>query len=154
MSAGIDQAHDKPKEWGQGWGPYGQRYANIEGQYVVQKTVNYLLSSALHEDNRYFGSGKHGFWPRTEYALMSSVLARNDEGKFKISISQLSGVAAGAFVARLWLPPSQSSASAALGSFGITMGGNTATSVLKEFLPDLLRRIPHKKPDQDLDSSK
>lgn len=27
MSAGLDQWHDKPQEWGQGWGPYGQRVA-------------------------------------------------------------------------------------------------------------------------------
>jgi hypothetical protein len=146
MSAGVDQAHYKPEEWGQGWGPYGQRCANIEGQYLVQKTVNYVLSSALHEDNRYFGSGKHGFWARTMYALASSVLARKDDGKFTFSISQLSGVAAGAFAARIWLPPSQRSTGDAAVSFGITTGSNTALSVLKEFLPDLVRRVPHKKP--------
>lgn len=147
MSAGIDQAHNKPEEWGQGWGPYGQRCANIEGQYLVSKTVNYALSSAFHEDNRYFGSGKHGVWPRTKYALASSLLARNDDGKFRISISQLGGVAAGAFAARLWLPASQRSAGDAAVSFGITMGSNFGISVLKEFLPDLVRRLPHKKPD-------
>jgi hypothetical protein len=30
-------------------GTYGQRFANIEGQYVTQKTVTYLISSALIE---------------------------------------------------------------------------------------------------------
>jgi hypothetical protein len=144
-SGGIDQWHNKPKEWGQGWGAYGQRVANIEGQYVVQKTSNYLISSALHEDNRYFGSGKHGFWPRLEYALASNVLARHDNGKLYLSASQLGGIAAGAFVARLWLPPSQSSAGDAAISFGITMGTNAAVSVAKEFLPDLLRRASSKK---------
>ena len=145
MSAGIDQANDKPKEWGQGWGPYGQRYANIEGQYLVQKTATFLISSPLHEDNRYFGSGAHGFWPRLGYAVSSSVLARHDDGKRYVSVSQLTGVAAGAFVARLWLPPSQSGASEAAASFGYTMAANVATSVLKEFLPDLTRRSSKKK---------
>lgn len=139
-SGGIDQWNNKPEEWGQGWGPYGQRVANIEGQYVMQKTITYLVSSPLHEDNRYFGSGKHGFWSRLEYAVASSVLARHDNGKLYVSASQLSGVAAGAFVARLWLPPSQSSAADAAGSFGITMASNAAVSVVKEFLPDLLHR--------------
>ncbi|MBV8833018.1 MAG: hypothetical protein JO108_27790 [Acidobacteriaceae bacterium] len=148
MSAGIDQANDKPGEWGQGWGPYGQRYANIEGQYLTQKTVNFLLSSPLHEDNRYFGSGKHGFWPRTEYALTSAVLARKDDGTRVISISQLSAVAAGAFAARLWLPPSQSSAGDAALSFGITMASNVGFSVVKEFLPDLIHRASNRKAGQ------
>jgi hypothetical protein len=141
MSGAIDQAHNKPREWGQGWGAYGQRVANIEGQYLVQKTTAYLISSPLHEDNRYFGSGKHGFWPRMGYALVSPVLARHDDGTLRVSVSQLSGVAAGAFVARLWLPPSQSNAADAATSFGITMGGNVAMAVVKEFLPDLTRRM-------------
>jgi hypothetical protein len=153
MSGAIDQAHNKPEEWGQGWGPYGQRVANIEGQYLVQKTVTYLISSPLHEDNRYFGSGKQRFWPRVRYALASSVLARHDSGELYISVSQLSGVAAGAFAARLWLPPSQNSAGDAAASFGITMGANTATSVFKEFLPDLLRHITHKKLDDTTQSN-
>jgi hypothetical protein len=145
MSAGLDQWKNKPQEWKQGWGAYGQRFANIEGQYVTQKTVTYLISSALREDNRYFGSGKHEFWPRIGYAIASSVMARHDDGKLSPSISQLGGVAAGAFAARLWLPPSQSSASDAAISFGITMGVNAATSVVKEFLPDVLHRAGRKK---------
>jgi hypothetical protein len=154
MSAAIDQSHNKPPEWGQGWGPYGERVANIEGQYVIQKTVSYLISSPLHEDNRYFGSGNHGFWPRTKYAVASSLLARHDDGKLYISVSQLGGVAAGAFAARLWLPSSQSSAGDAATSFGITMGANTATSVLKEFLPDLLRLATRRKSGQTSDANK
>jgi hypothetical protein len=121
-------------------GAYGKRVANIEGQYVLQKTVAYLISSPLHEDNRYFGSGKHGFGPRLEYALASSVLARHDNGKLYVSASQVGGIAVGAFAARLWLPQSQGSAGDAAISFGITMGSNAAVSVLKEFLPDLIRR--------------
>jgi hypothetical protein len=146
MSAGLDQWKDKPEEWKQGWGPYGQRFANIEGQYLTQKTVTYLISSALREDNRYFGSGKHQFGQRIRYAVASSVMARHDNGKLSPSLSQLGGVAAGAFAARLWLPSSQSNASDAAISFGITMAANTATSVVKEFLPDLLHRPGRKKP--------
>ncbi|HZS54463.1 MAG TPA: hypothetical protein VFA65_08670 [Bryobacteraceae bacterium] len=144
-SGAIDHLHNKPEEWGQGWGAYGERVANIEGQYVIQKTVTYLIASPLHEDNRYFGSGKHGFWPRFEYAVTSSMLARHDNAKLYVSASQLTGIAAGAFLARLWLPPSQSSAGDAAVSFGITIGSNAAVSVLKEFLPDLLHRAAAKR---------
>ena len=146
MSAGIDHADDKPVEWGQGVDGYAKRVANIEGQYLVQKTTNFLIASAEHEDNRYFNSGKHGFWNRTRYAVASSMLARHDNGKRYPSMSQIGGVAAGAFAARLWLPTSQSSAGDGAVSFGITMGGNAATSVVKEFLPDALRLIRRKPP--------
>jgi hypothetical protein len=155
FSAGIDQWNDKPEEWEQGASGYGKRFANISGQYSIQRTVTYGLSSLLHEDNRYFNSGKKGFWPRAGYALCSAVLARHDDGTRAISISQLSGVAAGAFVARLWLPPSQGSAKDGAVSFGITMGSNAVFGVVKEFIPDLGRAISkkYKKPSPQSEES-
>ena len=145
LSAGIDQWNDKPEEWGQGASAYGMRYGNILGQYSIQRTVTFGLSSVLHEDNRYFNSGKSGFWPRTKYALASGILARHDNGSRHISVSQLGGVAAGAFLSRTWLPPSQNSAGDAAVSFGITMGSNIGFGVVKEFLPDLGRAVASKR---------
>ena len=60
-STGIDQFSDKPSEWEQGASGYGKRFANIVGQYYIQRTVTFGLGSVLHEDNRYFNSGKQGF---------------------------------------------------------------------------------------------
>ena len=140
-SAGIDQWKDKPPEWEQGASGYGKRYANIFGQYSIQRTVTFGMSSVLHEDNRYFNSGKKGFWSRTGYAVASGVLARHDDGTRHFSISQLGGVAAGAFLSRTWLPPSENSFEDGAVSFGITMASNTAFGVVKEFLPDIGRAI-------------
>jgi hypothetical protein len=154
MSAGLDQWNRKQPEWGQGVAGYAKRCANIEGQYTIRKTVTFVLSSPLHEDNRYFGSGKRGFWPRTGYALSSSLVARHDNGKRYVSISEIGGLAAGAFVARLWLPPSENSARDGAISFGITLGTSAAMSVVKEFLPDLLRRIDRKRTTQPPDNTK
>ena len=145
FSAGIDQWKDKPPEWSQGASGYGKRFLNIEGQYSIQRTVTFGLSSALHEDNRYFNSGKQGVWRRTEYALTSSMLARHDDASRHVSVSQLAGVAAGAFLSRLWQPKSQSSLGDGAVSFGLTMAGNTGFSVVKEFLPDLGRALAKKR---------
>jgi len=143
-SGGIDQAHDKPTEWEQGASGYGKRFANILGQYTIQRTVTFGASSLLHEDNRYFNSGKQGIWSRTGYALTSGILARHDDGSRKFSMSQVGGVAAGAFLSRLWQPPSQSSAGDGAVSFGLTMASNAAFGVVKEFLPDLGRALAKK----------
>jgi hypothetical protein len=139
VSAGRDHLNNKPVEWGQGWSAYGRRAANIEGQYAIQKTVTFGFSSLLHEDNRYFGSGKKGIWRRTGYAMSSSVLARHDNGRRYVSISQLAGFSGAAFLSRLWQPASTNSAGDGAVSFGISMGCNMGISVLKEFLPDILR---------------
>jgi hypothetical protein len=144
FSAGIDQWKDKPAEWEQGASGYGKRFANIVGQYSIQRTVTFSLASALHEDNRYFNSGKKSLWPRTGYALASGILARHDDGSRHVSISQLGGVAAGAFLSRLWQPPSQHSPGDGAVSFGITLASNMGFSVVKEFLPDLGRVLTKK----------
>jgi hypothetical protein len=97
FSAGIDQWNDKPAEWEQGASGYGKRFANILGQYFIQRTATFGLGSVLHEDNRYFNSGKRGFWSRTGYALASGILARHDDGTRHLSISQLGGLRQGLF---------------------------------------------------------
>lgn len=145
FSAGLDQWHNKPEEWGQGGSGYGKRFANIVGQYSIQKTVTFGIASALHEDNRYFNSGKTGIWPRTGYALTGGILARHDDGTRHVSVSQISGVAAGAFLSRFWQPPSTHSAGDGAVSFGISIGTNIGFSVVKEFLPDIGRAIAKKR---------
>lgn len=145
FSAGIDQFNDKPSEWEQGASGYGKRFVSIVGQYSIQRTVTLGLDSILHEDNRYFNSGKKGVWPRTGYAVASGLLARHDDGTRHLSISQIGGVAAGAFLSRSWQPPSQHSAGDGAVSFGISMASNMGFSVVKEFLPDLGRAIMNKR---------
>ncbi|HXU13533.1 MAG TPA: hypothetical protein VN708_00275 [Terriglobales bacterium] len=144
FSAGIDQWNDKPHEWGQGAAGYGKRLLNIEGQYTIQRTVTFGISSVLHEDNRYFNSGRTGVWSRTRYALESGVLARHDDGRRAFSWSQVGGVAAGAFLSRLWQPASESSAANGAISFGLTMASNAGFGILKEYLPDIGRAIAGK----------
>ena len=148
FSAGIDQWKDKPAEWEQGASGYGKRFANITGQYSIQRTVTFGLGSVLHEDNRYFNSGKKGLWQRAGYAVASGILARHDDGRRHISISQLGGVAAGAFLSRYWQPPSQDSPGDGAVSFGISMASNMGFGVVKEFLPDLGRAITKKRKKQ------
>src|SRR6185437_8399367 len=145
FSAGIDQWKDKPSEWEQGASGYGKRFGNILGQYSIQRTVTFGLGSALHEDNRYFNSGKMGVWSRTGYAAASGILARHDDGSLHLSFSQVGGVAAGAFLSRYWQPSSQHSAGDGAVSFGITMASNVGFGVVKEFLPDLGRAITNKR---------
>ena len=145
FSAGIDQWKDKPPEWEQGASGYGKRFANIVGQYSIQRTVTFGLASGLHEDNRYFNSGKKGLWPRVGYAIASGILARHDDGSQHVSISQVGGVAAGAFLSRGWQPASQHSAGDGAVSFGISMASNIGFGVVKEFLPDLGRVITKKR---------
>ena len=153
MSGAWDLKNDKPEEWEQGASGYGKRVANIMGQYAIQRSVAFGLESLLHEDNRYFGSGRKGFWRRTGYAMSSSILARHDNGRRYPSVSQVAGFASGAFISRAWQPPSTQTAGDAAVSFGISMGFNVLTCELKEFLPDILRPLTKGRKNQSSQSS-
>ena len=142
-SAGVNQATDTPKEWEQGASGYGKRFGDIMGQYAIRRTVMFGFESLLHEDNRYFGSGKRSFWPRAGYALSSGLLARHDNGKRYPSASLLIGFASGAYLSRFWQPQGSRSVGDAATSFGISMGWNIGLGVVKEYLPDIFR--PHMK---------
>jgi hypothetical protein len=152
FSAGLDQWNDKPDLWEQGGSGYGLRYGNIFGQYTIERTVTFGLSSALDEDNRYFNSGKKGLGRRIWYAVTGSVLARHHDGHRSIAFSHLGGIAAGAFVARAWLPKDQNSIGDAATSFGLTMAGNVGADVFKEFFPDIIHVFIRKPKSKDSDA--
>jgi len=141
-SAGLGQWRDVPRPWGQEEAGYSRRLADYLGREVVQHSLRWGLESVLHEDNRYFQSGRTGAWGRVKYALASSVLARKDSGSRCFSLSQVGSLAGTAFLSRTWQPATDSSPEHGAISFGIALASNAGMHVFKEFLPDLLHRRP------------
>ncbi len=147
-SAGIAQWKDVPLAWGEGAEGYGDRFANYYAKQAIQRTLRLGGEDLLHEDNRYFSSGEHGFGRRIAYALKSSVMARGNDGRQHISISEIGSLAGAAFISRLWQPSTNSSPGDGATSFAITMGANAGTNILREFLPDMTRHVFHRHPDK------
>lgn len=144
-SAGIAQAEYVPHAWGEGAEGYGERFGNYLAKQAVGRTIRLGLEDALHEDNRYFSSGEHGFGRRIAYALKSSIMARGNDGRQHISLSEIGSIAGSSFVSRLWQPSTDSSAGDGAVSFGIGMASNAGTNVLREFLPDVTRHVFHRR---------
>jgi hypothetical protein len=140
-SAGVTQAMNVPETWGQGAEGYGHRFGNYFAKQAVQRTLRLSGEELLHEDNRYFGSGEHGVGRRIVYALKSSVMARGNDGTQHLSISEIGSIAGSSFISRLWQPSTNNSAGDGAVSFGIGMGVNAGTCLLREFLPDLTHHI-------------
>src|SRR6266404_6740375 len=129
-SAGITQWQDVPHSWGQGAEGFGRRFGNYFAKQTVTRTLRWGSEAALHEDNRYFQSGKHNVWARIKYALVSSVLARHDDGNQYFSFSRLGTNAGAAFLSRTWQPSTDNSAGDGAVSFGISMGTNAGMNIL------------------------
>ena len=92
------------KEWGQGWGAFGERFGSNLAYNGIRQTITYGTSVLFHEDNRYFASHKQGVGARTGYALLSTVTARKPDGSRAISISSIAGVLGASAAASIWGP--------------------------------------------------
>jgi len=141
-ASGINQAMNTPAEWGQGAAGYGRRVASSYAGHIVQSTVLYGTSTALHEDNRYFQSGLTGVKARLKYALLSTILARHDDGTRHFSISAVSSYAAAAAISRAWQPTSTQGADHAVNAFGVALAAEAGFNVAREFLPSILKTRP------------
>jgi len=140
-AAEFDQLTNTPSEWDDGAPGYGARLANAFAHNVVRQTLKFGVSSLLHEDTRYIRSGRHGFWPRTKYALLSAIFARRPNGRRTFSFAGVGSAGGAAAIARVWLPRSIAGAGSAGASFGITLAGDAGSNMLREFWPDLKRHF-------------
>jgi len=145
--AGISQWKNTPPEWGQGWGAFGERYGSNLAYNGIRQTITYGASVALHEDTRYFASGKHGVLNRTGYALLSTFTARRPNGQQSFSFSSVGGVIGASGIASIWGPRSWQGFNNIAENAGISFGATAALNIVREFLPDLLHRPRAEDPD-------
>ena len=143
VSAGFSQAIDSPHEWGQGMAGYGKRFASNLAYNAVRQTISYGASIPLHEDNRYFASGRESIKGRIIYALASPLIAHKPDGRATFSFSAAAGIAGAAMIPRYWYPPSWRGVGNAFPNAGWTFAGTAASNLFREFVPDIIRRIKH-----------
>ncbi|MBV8846801.1 MAG: hypothetical protein JO307_28670 [Bryobacterales bacterium] len=142
LGAGINQGTDTPHEWGQGAAGFGRRFASAMGKHIIGHGIHYAVSRALHEEIDYRPSGKTGFAPRLEYALLSTVITRKTTtGDKTINAGELAGAFGSGLISRAWQPASTASIAHGFASGGISLGVNAGLHVTREFWPEI--RHPH-----------
>ena len=143
--AGIAQAKNDPKEWGQGWGAYGKRYGasfadNSIGTYMTVA----IFPSMLHEDPRYYQLGKGRFVHRAYHAINRLFVTRTDSGGERFNISESAGNAAAAAISNIYHVPADRTAGRNATTFGFLILYDGLSNELKEFWPDIRRKVFHK----------
>ncbi len=139
--AGVDTVRDLPDEWEQNARGYSQRLAARMAHTGVRNSAELGLVSLLKHDPRYHPSTARGLWPRTGHALASSWVARTENGGRTFAVGRFAGMAAGSLAATAWLPPSQSTWKHTAQSVGIQVGANMGANLLREFWPDVRKRV-------------
>jgi hypothetical protein len=135
VAGALDQAHNTPREWGQGWGAYGERVGSNFGIAVVTTTTRYALAEAFHEDTIYYRCECKGVLPRLRHAAISTVTARHgDDGRRRVSVAAIVAPFAGSMTAIYGWYPGRFGAGDGLrmGSYAVlgSLGGNIASEFI------------------------
>ncbi len=139
-AAAVSQGFGSPREWGGGMEGYAKRLGNDLAENAVRNTLSFGVAAALHEDDRYFASGRKGTAGRILHAVLSPLEARHEDGSVGFSYSNATGVVGASLIARTWAPPSWRHGANVGEDIGISLAGQAAFNVFREFVPDLLHR--------------
>jgi hypothetical protein len=100
----------------------------------------------LHEDPRYFRRGTGSIISRAGYALSRVLVTHKDSGGRRFNYSEWLGNAGGVAISNAYYPDNRTASEN--GTKLLTLVGTDAVSqVLKEFWPDIRRKLFHRAPD-------
>ncbi|HLW84292.1 MAG TPA: hypothetical protein VKR60_03695 [Candidatus Sulfotelmatobacter sp.] len=162
----ISQAENSEPGYGQGWEGYGKRFASAFADGTIENFLtSAVLPSVLRQDPRFFQSSEGGFRHRTGYAVSRIFVTRTDSGGTQFNYSEIVGSAMAAaistntyhprsFITTRYNPTTNTltyvhnASSRTLPNtasvWGTQVGYDTITIVVKEFWPDLHRKMVKK----------
>ncbi len=141
----IAQAKNDPKQWGQGWDAYGKRFgASFADNSIGTYMTTAIFPSLLHEDPRYYQLGRGGFRRRAYHAVNRLFVTRTDSGHDRFNYSESIGNAAAAAISNIYHVPEDRTASRNATTFAFLIVYDGLSNGLKEFWPDIRRKVFHK----------
>lgn len=141
--AGISQAENSEAGYGQGAQGYGKRFGAAMADGTIENFMtSAVLPSILRQDPRFFQSGHGGFRRRSWYAFSRILLTRGDSGKTQFNYSEIFGSAMSAGISTYsYHPHADRTVTNTAKVWGTQVGYDALTYVVKEFWPDIRRKL-------------
>ena len=133
-SAGFSTWRNSPEEWGNHWDGFGRRLASSVGKNIIKSTVTYGLDESFKLDSHYYRSTKKDFGSKLSNALLSTVTARNKNGKRVFGFPRIAGTYSSNIIAAETWFPSRFDWKDGVKSGTVSLGLNAAFNVIKEFV--------------------
>jgi hypothetical protein len=143
MFAAVGQATNANPTFGQGVAGYasylGTSYADfVVGDYMTEA----IFPTILHQDPRYFRMGK-GRWRRLGYAAGQIFWTHADTGHGQFNYSEILGNSTAVAISNAYYPDNRTAADA-VSRLGTQLGVDMMSNILKEFWPEIDRKLFHK----------
>ena len=140
--AAYSMARDSYPEFHQGAAGYARYYWHAA---VDQTSENYMVEFVMptltREDTRYYTLGRGGFVKRAGYALSRAVITRTDAGNESFNFSEVVGAGASSGISTLYYPSRERSFSNLASEWGLDIGIDSASFLVREFWPDINRKL-------------
>jgi hypothetical protein len=145
FQAALQQASNTQPHYGQGWGPYAERFGAAEADQVTSSFFLYgFLPSILHDDPRYFRRAKGSILSRIYYAATRTAISRKDSGDPTFNVPLVAGFLFQQAISTSYYPPEDRTAGRVFQNWGTSLAYNSAYNELKEFYPDVIRLVFHR----------
>lgn len=144
--AGISQAENSEPGYGQGLKGYAKRYGAAFGDGTIENFwTSAILPSALHQDPRFYQQSDGGFTGRAVYAASRIFVTRSDSRHPEFNASEIFGSLIAAVISTYsYHPKADRNIGNTASVWGSEVGYDTITIEVKEFWPDIHRKISHK----------
>lgn len=147
--AGVEQADNSFKGYGQGAQGYAKRYGATYADTVTGTFIgSAILPSILKQDPRYFYKGTGSTQSRILYAIANAFICKGDNKRWQPNYSSIAGSLAAGGISNLYYPASdRNGAGLTFENTLIGIGTTAATNILQEFLiRKLTPNVPNYQP--------
>jgi hypothetical protein len=135
------------RAFGQGGAGFGRYFGSAYGDLVIGDYMTEAVFPAfLREDPRYFRRGTGGKWSRLGYAMGQIFWTHTDSGGTQFNYSEIAGNSAAVAISQAYYKDNRTTADAA-SKLGMQVGVDMASNILKEFWPEIQRKLQHKRTD-------
>jgi hypothetical protein len=142
LSAGWNQALNRPGGYGQGMSGYGKRFGSSMARATSNQMLGtFLLASALHQDPRFFVQDNLGFGGSIQYAIGRVFLTRSDEGGTVVNWSGLAAPLATEALANTYSPPGDRATGDVFRRYGYDLLWKAAANLTKQYWPRINKQL-------------
>jgi hypothetical protein len=139
--AGDAQLTNANPSFGQGVKGYARNFGASYGDFVIGNYMSEAIYPALlHQDPRYFRRGIGSGWSRLRYSVGQIFWTHADSDRTQFNFSEILGNSTAVAISNAYYPDNRNVTGAAA-KFSIQIGVDMASNVLKEFWPDVSRKL-------------
>jgi len=144
LFAGEAQLTDTNPSFGQGVKGYAHYFVTTFADLSIGDFMTEaIFPIVLHQDPRYFRRGSGSGWSRFGYSAGQILFTHNDSGRIRFNFSEIVGNSAAVAISNAYYPDGRNVTDATL-KLGEQIAVDTVGNLLKEFWPDLARKLSRK----------